>query len=405
MTKQEIIVDFSDPTLYVDWVTEITEALYDPNIRYIFLKWWAGAGKSYAVVQLLVQNIMDSVRIGVFRKTATSLRASCLQLFKDVSSSRDLTNNYLDIKESKEIQNVNGDWLAMMFWLDDEEKIKSLANFDWFWVEETTEITMDDFTQLDLRLRGWNNHKIICTFNPISSRHWLKTQVEDKKRHDAKRIYKTAWDNKFIDERYLKNLEAMKDKNEAKYKIYALNQRGEAVEWLVYQQYTTFTHDIVPEVIGLDFWWNDPTAMVYLRREDVQWGKKKLYVQEKIYASELSSSDIITLLQKYNVPKNILIIADSARPEMISDIKKWWYHIIGVDKYSWSVKDQIANVQEYDLHVNWHNIEREVATYMRKRDKNGQAMDVPEDGDDHLCDSTRYWCTYFKKAKARATFI
>jgi phage terminase large subunit len=38
--------------------------------------------------------------------------------------------------------------------LDDEEKIKSLANFDWFRVEEATEITMDDFTQLDLRLRG-----------------------------------------------------------------------------------------------------------------------------------------------------------------------------------------------------------------------------------------------------------
>jgi hypothetical protein len=52
---------------------------------------------------------MDSIRIGVFRKTATSLRASCLQLFKDVSNSRDLTNNYLDIKESKEIQNLQGE--------------------------------------------------------------------------------------------------------------------------------------------------------------------------------------------------------------------------------------------------------------------------------------------------------
>jgi len=292
-----------------------------------------------------------------------------------------------------------------MFGLDDEEKIKSLANFDWFRVEETTEITIDDFSQLDLRLRGWNNHKIICTFNPISSRHRLKTQVEDKKRHDAKRIYKTARDNKFIDERYLKNLEAMKEKNEAKYKIYALNQWGEAVDWLVYQQYTTFTSDIYPEVIGLDFWRNDPTAMVYLRREDVEGSKKRLYVQEKIYASELSSSDIVALLNRYEVPKNVLIIADSARPEMISDIKRAGYHILWVDKYAGSVKDQIANVQEYDIYVNGHNLEREIATYMRKKDKNGQAMDVPEDGDDHLCDWTRYACTFFKKSKARATFI
>lgn len=97
---------------------------------------------------------MDGVRIGVFRKTATSLRASCLQLFKDVSSSRDLTNKFIDIKESKEINDMSGEGLAMMFGLDDEEKIKSLANFDWFRVEETTEITIDDFSQLDLRLRG-----------------------------------------------------------------------------------------------------------------------------------------------------------------------------------------------------------------------------------------------------------
>lgn len=403
MTKTTI--DFSDEKMYVDWITEITDALYDPNVRYIFLKWWAGAGKSYAVVQLLVQNIMDGVRIGVFRKTATSLRASCLQLFKDVSSSRDLTNRFIDIKESKEINNMSGEGLAMMFGLDDEEKIKSLANFDRFRVEETTEITIDDFSQLDLRLRWWNNHKIICTFNPISSRHRLKTQVEDKKRHDAKWIYKTARNNKFIDERYLKNLEAMKEKNEAKYKIYALNQRGEAVDGLVYQQYTTFTSDIYPEVIGLDFGRNDQTAMVYLRREDIEGSKKRLYIQEKIYASELSSSDIVALFNRYEVPKNVLIIADSARPEMISDIKRAGYHILWVDKYAWSVKDQIANVQEYDLYVNGHNLEREIATYMRKKDKNGQSMDIPEDGTDHTLDGVRYWATFFKKSKARATFI
>ena len=42
MTK-EITIDFSDPDLYVDWVEELTEALYDDSIRYIFLKGGAGA--------------------------------------------------------------------------------------------------------------------------------------------------------------------------------------------------------------------------------------------------------------------------------------------------------------------------------------------------------------------------
>ena len=49
----------------------------------------------------------------------------------------------------------------MMFGLDDAEKIKSIAQFDVFVVEEMTEITYEEFTQLDLRLRGGSNHKII----------------------------------------------------------------------------------------------------------------------------------------------------------------------------------------------------------------------------------------------------
>ena len=61
-----------------------------------------------------------------------------------------------------------------------------------------------------------------------------------------------------------------------------------------------------------------------------------------------------------------------------------------MDKYAGSVKDQIANVQEYDLYVNGHNLEREIATYMRKKDKNGQSMDIPEDGTDHTLDGVRY---------------
>jgi chromosomal replication initiation ATPase DnaA len=52
-------IDFSNKELYVDWVSEVTAALYDPSIRYIFLKGGAGAGKSYLVAQLIIQNILD----------------------------------------------------------------------------------------------------------------------------------------------------------------------------------------------------------------------------------------------------------------------------------------------------------------------------------------------------------
>ena len=201
----ERIIDFTDPTIYVDRVEEFTTALYDPNIRYIFLKWWSWAGKSYLVAQIMTQNIMDWQRIWVFRKIWATLRASTLQLFKDVKTARNIPSDLLEIKESKEINGCNN-WLCMMFGLDDEEKIKSLANFERLRLEETTEFSYDEFQQLDLRLRGWTNHKIICSFNPVTAKSRLKTEIEDKpeQRDNSIRISKTARDNKFVDNHYLK---------------------------------------------------------------------------------------------------------------------------------------------------------------------------------------------------------
>ena len=38
--------------------------------------------------------------------------------------------------------------------IDDPEKIKSIDGITSIWIEEASELTLEDFTQLDLRLRG-----------------------------------------------------------------------------------------------------------------------------------------------------------------------------------------------------------------------------------------------------------
>ena len=294
-----------------------------------------------------------------------------------------------------------------MFGLDDPEKIKSIANFDWFRIEEATELTYDDFTQLDLRLRWWHNHKIICTFNPVSAKSRLKTEIEDKPdlRTNAVWISKTARDNKFVDEHYLQALDSLKEKNEAKRKIYAQNLWGEWMKWMIYPQYSIFEKDITPDVMGLDFGFNDPNALTYLKVVD-DWPKKKLYIQEKIYTTWQTSQDLIQEMEKINVPKNVLIIADSARPEMIADIRKAWYTIRWVDKYKNSKQDQIDHVKSYEIYINWPNILKEVSTYCWKLDKKtNEPLDVPEDWDDHLCDSFAYGATHFKKDGIVALFV
>jgi len=71
--------------------------------------------------------------------------------------------------------------------------------------------------------------------------------------------------------------------------------------------------------------------MTYLKVEDKS-EKKDLYIWERIYISELTSASLIAEMQRIGVSKRVLIVADSARPEMIRDIKNAGYNIIPVDK-------------------------------------------------------------------------
>lgn len=111
---QKKIIDFTNESLYVDWYSEFTDALYNPEIRYVFLKWWAGAGKSYLIAQILVQNILDWIRIAAFRKVRSSLRASCFQLMKDIALGRDLEED-IDIRESLSLRSYYNDGFCNMF--------------------------------------------------------------------------------------------------------------------------------------------------------------------------------------------------------------------------------------------------------------------------------------------------
>jgi phage terminase large subunit len=65
--------------------------------------------------------------------------------------------------------------------MDDPEKIKSISQPTRVWVEEATEISPEDFNQLDLRLRGKNKDlQISLSFNPVSDQHFLITDFWNK---------------------------------------------------------------------------------------------------------------------------------------------------------------------------------------------------------------------------------
>jgi len=43
--------------------------------------------------------------------------------------------------------------ICSMFGMDDEEKIKSIADYHMAWIEEANQLSFEEFNQIDLRLR------------------------------------------------------------------------------------------------------------------------------------------------------------------------------------------------------------------------------------------------------------
>ena len=58
--------------------------------------------------------------------------------------------------------------------LDNTEKIKSIAGLTDAWLEEATEFTLDDFSQINLRIRDpkAEDQEICLSFNPVSKASW-----------------------------------------------------------------------------------------------------------------------------------------------------------------------------------------------------------------------------------------
>ena len=108
--------------------------------------------------------------------------------------------------------------------LDDVEKLKSIANINRIWVEEASEVSENDFNQLDLRMRGQSEigYQMTLTFNPISELHWLKRKFFDIGVEEAYTSKTTHKDNPFVDEAYKRKLERLKEEDYQYYRIYAM---------------------------------------------------------------------------------------------------------------------------------------------------------------------------------------
>ena len=140
--------------------------------------------------------------------------------------------------------------------------------------------------------------------------------------------------------------------------------------------------------LGMDFGFtNDPTTLVEIWKDN-----DDLYLNELIYERGLTNQDIANRLGEYEVDKYIEIIADSAEPKSIEEIRRMGFNIKPAQKGPDSVLNGIDILKRHKLHVTKQsvNIIKEINNYKWVTDKDGNKLNKPVDMFNHSLDAARY---------------
>lgn len=254
---------------------------------------------------------------------------------------------------------------------------------DYLFVNEATRINWQTYRQLALR----TERDIWIDFNPINE-FWAHTEL--LKRPNVSFIKLNFQDNEAIPPSVLEELLANKgDGTSNWWKVYGLGEIG-SLEGNVYEGWLQKNLADFKEArlarYGLDFGFsNDETGLVAVY--EVEGG---LFVQELLFEKGLLGSQYGERFRSLDIEPNTLIVADSARPEIIAEIRKEGFTIIGADKSAGSVLRGIDRVKQHQIYYEGKNLEKEFFTYAWRKKKTGEVLDVPEDGNDHLLDALRY---------------
>lgn len=356
----------------------------------------AGSGKSYGAFQKVILKALNLRRkVLVIRKVGATLRDSVYQLALDQLAECGLLRSSRVNRSDFRIELPNGS-LFLFKGLDDREKIKSITGITDIVIEEATELTEEDFTQLSLRLRPPDpDPQIYLMFNPVSKANWVYRYFFERPPEGSLILHTNYKDNRFLPPEYCATLEDMQHRNPAYYRIYALGEFA-TLDRLVYPcvERRIVSADEVQGAklwVGLDFGYvNDPSALVW-----GYWSEAAhtIYITGEYVKTGMLNDEIAARIIELGLSKEV-ITADCAEQKSIAEIKRAGvYRIRPSRKGPDSVVHGIQWINQQRIVIDercTHTLEETENYTWKKERKTGEYINEPEDAYNHCLDAVRY---------------
>jgi phage terminase large subunit len=347
--------------------------------------------KSHSLTQLMLFRFFTqkNKKILALRKTLPAMRVSVFTKFREIAA--EFGKDFDSLQSEKVMMNYYFGTNTLHFGgMDDPEKIKS-TEWNYVFVEEANEFDYEDILQLSIRLSAKTTpdepNQLFLAFNPIDEYHWIKQKLMVSETGNYDEIVSTYKDNPTLDETYIRKLENLVHQNKNFYRVYVLGEWGR-YENLVYDNWRITREEpfeFEDKIFGLDFGFNNPTAMLRIGIKDDEFFEKEL-----IYESKLTTSALIEMMREVLSPDEyyLPIYCDSASPGVIEELQTSGFNCLPMKKGPGSVFSSINFVKglNINVHESSDNLIKEKRSYSWKTDKRGNPVDEPVKFMDHLMD-------------------
>lgn len=343
------------------------------------------SGKTYTIMQVLIYvAILEAGSITtVVGQDLPNLKVGALRDTKTILAGSDWLTGFFDLHESGHyLRCKNGSIIEFKSYKDEQDAKNGKR--DYLFVNEANGIPYEIYWQLAIRTRK----KIWVDYNP-SERFWVHNEVKGRK--GAKMIISDHRGNPFLSKDEHDRIEGIEDKE--LWKVYARGLTGK-LSGVIFPNFHIV--DRLPDRAswkvqgyGLDFGFtNDPTALVHCI---IAHGE--LWTDLEIYETGLTNPMIAENAKEAGLTKADQIIADSAEPKSIAELRNAGLWVIPTVKGGDSITVGIDILHRYKWNVTRRSIGmiEELQSYKWKRDRDGKKTNTPVDKFNHAIDATRYF--------------
>ena len=357
---------------------------YESTADIIVNQGGTSSGKTYAILQVLFSLAINAeCTTTVVGQDIPNLKVGALRDALDIINADEaILQQLVFYNRSERVLSFRNGSIIEFNSYDNEQDAKS-GKRDYLFVNEANGIPYNVFEQLSLRTR----QKVFIDYNPDTS-FWVHDKIIPLENTEL--IISDHRHNPFLTDKTRAKIEALKDKDEDLWKVYARGRTGR-VEGLVLKKWYVTTESFIDKELigyGIDFGFtNDPTAMIEVRMQDGE-----LWIKEVIYDTGLTNQDISNRMDIADISRGTLIVADSAEPKSIEELRRLRWTVDGVKKGKDSIMFGINLLKGYTINVDAtsKNLIKELEQYRWKVDKNGDSLNVPIDNYNHAIDALRY---------------